>query len=142
VTRTPTGLAQQLAGSWEANWRNEAISCCFLNDQPLCVWDTVYQVTAAPNGQVTIVDQHTGQLLGTGTIAAGGTVKPPTVIEDTGTRCYDGKPVLISFDYTFAFNTDGTGSAQVVWIYGDGTNCQPCDVSKQDSATLLRVAGP
>jgi len=143
VTRTPTGLAQRLAGSWAADWQNQTISCCFPPppSPPLCVADTVYRVTAAPNGQVTIGYQGSGQTLGTATVGAGGTVTPPTVLVDTGTTCF-GKPVLISYDYTFTFNTNGTGSAQVVWTYGAGTNCQQCDVSKQDSATLQRVAGP
>ena len=144
-TRTPTGLAQQLAGRWAANWANQTISCCFLEGSPppapLCVADTTYLVTAAPNNQLTITNAVTGEVLGTANIQAGNVVQPPTVVETTSDLCgANNLPIQIEFNYTFTFNTNGLGSAAVHWVYGFSTNCQVCD--KNDSATLQRVAGP
>jgi len=96
-------------------------------------------MTSAPNNQLTIVNQNTGEVLGTGNVGPGGTVVPPLLIQDTGLPCL-GKPVQYVFAYAFTLSTNGTGTAQVHWTYGALTNCQTCD--KQDFATLRRVAGP
>jgi hypothetical protein len=129
-TATPTDTpisAQQLAGDWVADWRNQTTSCCFLVGQPppppLCVADTVYRITAAPNNQVTVVNTANGPVFGTATIEAEGGVRLPTVIIDTGTLCF-GNPVQLGFDYVFTLSPLGSGSAQASWSYGQNTNCQ------------------
>jgi len=59
----------------------------------------------------------------------------------SGTPCAnDGINEEFSFDYTFTFKTNGTGSAMVMWSYGANAHCAVCDVS--DTATLQRTAGP
>lgn len=139
-TRTPTGLAQQLAGDWAADWANQDQNCCFLVGQttPLCVHDTVYRVTAAPNNQLAIVNKNTGEQLGTASIGAGGVVEPPLVFENGGLCSVDNQAIVFQFDYTFTFNVNGSGSAQVTWMRV--THCQACN--QNDFATLVRIARP
>jgi hypothetical protein len=79
-----------------------AASCCFLVAQPppppLCVNDTVYRFTAAPNGQMTVTDLATNQVLGTATVEANGVVRPPTLRINTGQFCF-GQPIAFRFNY-------------------------------------------
>jgi hypothetical protein len=139
ATRTPTGLAQKFAGTWQAIWANGAGACCYLIGQPapLCVYSTTYEVTAAPDNQLTIVRTTDGQPFGTATVDGNGNVQPLTVNEDGGFCNVDQQEITLQYVYTFTLNTNGTGSAQVDWKRL--THCQACD--QHDNATLQRV-GP
>ncbi|HVN87988.1 MAG TPA: hypothetical protein VMW17_24365 [Candidatus Binatia bacterium] len=146
-TRTPTGLAQQLAGSWQASWSHGLQSVCYLNGIaqtcPLCVSNTTYRVTAVV-GQLDIVDLGTGEILGRGLpITVNGNSGSVTTqfTRTSGTVCtVDGVAPQQVFMYTFTFQTDGSGSAQVSWSFGRNAHCAVCDAS--DSASLFRIAGP
>ena len=52
----------------------------------------------------------------------------------------DGVAPLQVFMYTFTFQTNGAGGAQVSWNFGKNAHCAVCDAS--DSASLFRSAGP
>ena len=132
-------MAQQLAGEWAAHWANGPGACCFIIDnanQPLCVTDTTYRMTAVPNNQLAIEDLSNQVGFGTASVGADGTVHPPIVLEPGGMCSVDGgQPIVLQFDFTFALHPDGTGSAKVDWKRL--THCQACD--QHDVAMLVRV---
>ena len=100
---------------------------------------TSYQVTAV-DGKLDIQIVN-GVRLGRG-LALDATNTVETLYQtDSGNICtLDGVDEEYSFDYTFTFKTNGTGSASAKWSYGANAHCAVCQLS--DSATLQRTAGP
>jgi hypothetical protein len=144
VTRTPTGLAQQLAGRWAANWRN---TVCQVADRPPqlrpALSDVIYRVTAR-NNLLDIETEGGGPLIGSGLpVAADGTVDPPPFTVFSGENCPDPprRPRNFVFDYRFRFNTNGTGSGTAEWSFSADSFCAVCFVN-DEVATLQRISGP
>jgi len=137
VTRTPTGLAYQLSGTWSANWTGQF---CYLNGQPfLSLQNVTYHVTAVAN-QLDI-QVSGGDFLGRGLTLGSNGVVHTTFPKTSANICnLTGVAEQFVFDYTFTFNANGTGSASVHWTYGFNTNCASCAVD--DTATLRRTGGP
>jgi hypothetical protein len=131
-TSTPTGLAQQISGTWFANWRNEV---CFLAGQPFTsLQDVSYRVTAVGGRvDIQIVD---GAFIGRGLpVAPDGSVRA-LQRQPSGMFCF-GVEQEFDFNYLFEFRTNGTGSATANWTFGFNANCAVCEVN--DRATLQRT---
>jgi len=82
-----------------------------------------------------------GARLGRGlALDATNTIQTEYIVTDpTAPACFGVQPQYV-FDYSFTFQTNGTGSASVHWTYGFNTNCAVCSV--QDTATMRRVGPP
>lgn len=139
ATRTPTGLAYRLSGQWAANWGN---SPCFQGGQPaFAIPDTVYTVVAS-QGRLDIVDGAGNEITRGGEIDAGNRVFVHYVLDPHLPCPNNGKPRLFVFDYVFTFGLNGLGSASAVWTFAENSSCETCGGTVQDSANMLKIAGP
>ena len=136
-TPTPTGIAYQLSGDWAAHWDGQI---CYLNGQFFNqLQDTTYRVTAI-DGRLDVEILNGARLGRALPLDANDTVQTTFRVFDQRVCPITNVPEEYVFDYTFTFDTNGTGSAMAHWTYGFNTNCVSCEVT--DSATLRRVAGP